>query len=90
MLVKGSSSTLVQVTRINNQQVFFEAGDSLGLNQTAAADGTAGELRGTRAGRHRRHAVWLLRYHDGHPNPSDYLLPRRRRPIRAGRGWCAG
>jgi hypothetical protein len=47
MLVKGSASALVQITRIVNQQVFFDAGDSLGLNQTAAADGTAGELRNT-------------------------------------------
>lgn len=47
MLVKGSASALVQITRIVNQQVFFDANDSLGLNQTAAADGTAGELRNT-------------------------------------------
>ena len=29
MLVKGSASALVQITRIVNQQVFFDAGDSL-------------------------------------------------------------
>jgi len=46
MLTKATSA-LVQVTRVVGQQVFFDAGDSLGLNQTAAADGTAGELRNT-------------------------------------------
>jgi prepilin-type N-terminal cleavage/methylation domain-containing protein len=44
MLVKGSSSALAQITRKAGQQVFFEQGDSLGLNQTAAADGTVAEL----------------------------------------------
>lgn len=45
MLVRGSASALVQITRIVNQQVFFDANDSLGLNQTSAADGTSNELR---------------------------------------------
>jgi prepilin-type N-terminal cleavage/methylation domain-containing protein len=45
MLVRGSGSVLVQITRVANQQVFFDPGDSLGLNQAAAADGTANELR---------------------------------------------
>jgi prepilin-type N-terminal cleavage/methylation domain-containing protein len=45
MLVRGSASTLVQVSRIVNQQVFFDNGDSLGLNQSAAADGNARSLR---------------------------------------------
>jgi hypothetical protein len=45
MLTKNSSSALVQVSRVSGQQVFFDAGDSLGLNQSAAADGTANELR---------------------------------------------
>jgi hypothetical protein len=44
MLVRGSASTLVQITRITNQQVFFDAGDSLGLNQAAAASGNARTL----------------------------------------------
>ena len=41
MLTKGSASALVQVTRVSGQQVYFDAGDSLGLNQSAAAGGTA-------------------------------------------------
>jgi prepilin-type N-terminal cleavage/methylation domain-containing protein len=41
MLTKGSSSTLVQVTRIVGQTVFFDAADSLNLNQVGAADGNA-------------------------------------------------
>ncbi len=45
MLVKGSSSAFVQVTNVSGQQVFFAGGDSLNLNQTAAADGTVAELR---------------------------------------------
>jgi prepilin-type N-terminal cleavage/methylation domain-containing protein len=45
MLVKGSSSAFVQVTNVSGQQVFFASGDSLNLNQTAAADGTVAELR---------------------------------------------
>jgi prepilin-type N-terminal cleavage/methylation domain-containing protein len=47
MLTKGSASALVQVSSVTGQQIFFAAADSLGLNQTAAADGTAGELRAT-------------------------------------------
>jgi prepilin-type N-terminal cleavage/methylation domain-containing protein len=47
MLVKrGTSlSTLVQVTRVVGQQIFFEANDSLNLNQGLGVDGTAPELR---------------------------------------------
>jgi prepilin-type N-terminal cleavage/methylation domain-containing protein len=45
MLVKGSSSAFAQVTNVSGQQVFFASGDSLNLNQTAAADGTVAELR---------------------------------------------
>jgi hypothetical protein len=40
-------SAFVQVTRVAGQQVFFAAGDSLNLNQQAAADGTARELQNT-------------------------------------------
>jgi prepilin-type N-terminal cleavage/methylation domain-containing protein len=46
MLVRGSASALVQITRVVNQQVFFDTGDSLGVNQfDAALGGTAFELR---------------------------------------------
>ena len=47
MLVKGSNSALVQVSRVAGQVISFAAADSLRLNQTAAADGTALELRNT-------------------------------------------
>jgi prepilin-type N-terminal cleavage/methylation domain-containing protein len=47
MLTKGSASTLVQVTRVVGQVVYFESGDSLGLNQTAAEDGTLPALNAT-------------------------------------------
>jgi hypothetical protein len=47
MLTKGSASALVQVSNVAGQDVFFEAEDSLRLNQSAAADGTAFELRNT-------------------------------------------
>jgi prepilin-type N-terminal cleavage/methylation domain-containing protein len=49
MLNKGSASTLVEVTRVAGQQVFFEAGDSLNLNQTAPPDGTVLDLRNNTA-----------------------------------------
>lgn len=46
MLVKGSNSTLVQITRVDgDQRAFFEAGDSLVLNQTAAEAGNIAALR---------------------------------------------
>lgn len=46
MLVRGSSSALVQITRVVNQQVFFDVGDSLSLNQLGPLlGGTAFELR---------------------------------------------
>jgi prepilin-type N-terminal cleavage/methylation domain-containing protein len=45
MLTKGSLSALVQVSRVVGQQVFFDPGDSLNLNQTAAASGTVLQLR---------------------------------------------
>jgi prepilin-type N-terminal cleavage/methylation domain-containing protein len=50
MLTKGSSSALVQVSSVtgpgvNPQVIRFAAGDSLNLNQSLAADGTAAELR---------------------------------------------
>jgi prepilin-type N-terminal cleavage/methylation domain-containing protein len=41
LLKKGSSTALVQVTRVVGQQVFFDSPDSLNLNQAAAADGNA-------------------------------------------------
>jgi prepilin-type N-terminal cleavage/methylation domain-containing protein len=47
MLVKGSNSALVQVSTVAGQQINFAANDSLRLNQTIAADGTALELRNT-------------------------------------------
>jgi prepilin-type N-terminal cleavage/methylation domain-containing protein len=47
MLTKGSTSTLAQVSRVVNQTIFFDPGDSLNLNQTAAADGTLLEVRNT-------------------------------------------
>jgi hypothetical protein len=47
MLTKNSASALVQVSAVNGQVVTFGAGDSLGLNQQAAADGTSNELRAT-------------------------------------------
>ena len=47
MLVKGSNSALVQVSSVAGQVISFAASDSLRLNQTAAADGTALELRTT-------------------------------------------
>ena len=40
MLTKVSNSLLLQVTRVVGQQIYFEEGDSLGLNQTAAQYGT--------------------------------------------------
>jgi prepilin-type N-terminal cleavage/methylation domain-containing protein len=45
MLTKGSQSTLVQVTRVVNQVLYFDPGDSLNLNQAAGIDGTAADLR---------------------------------------------
>jgi prepilin-type N-terminal cleavage/methylation domain-containing protein len=42
MLVKGSMSTLVQITGLSGQTATFANGDSLGFNQSAA---TAGSLR---------------------------------------------
>jgi prepilin-type N-terminal cleavage/methylation domain-containing protein len=47
MLTKGSLSALVEVSRVVNQTVFFDPGDSLNLNQTAAASGTVLLLRAT-------------------------------------------
>jgi prepilin-type N-terminal cleavage/methylation domain-containing protein len=46
VLMKGSLSALVQVSRVAGQTVFFDAADSLRLNQQGGAlDGTARELR---------------------------------------------
>jgi prepilin-type N-terminal cleavage/methylation domain-containing protein len=46
VLMKGSLSALVQVSRVVGQTVFFDAGDSLRLNQQGGAlDGTSRELR---------------------------------------------
>lgn len=47
MLTKGSASALVQVSRVAGQTLYFDANDSLALNQSSAADGTANELRNT-------------------------------------------
>ncbi len=41
LLKKGSTTALVQVTRVVGQQVYFDTPDSLNLNQAAAADGNA-------------------------------------------------
>jgi type II secretory pathway pseudopilin PulG len=40
MLTKGSVSTLVQITGLSGQTATFANGDSLGLNQSAAASGS--------------------------------------------------
>jgi type II secretory pathway pseudopilin PulG len=45
MLTRGSLTALVQVTAVSGQVVTFAAGDSLNLNQSAAADGTLKEFR---------------------------------------------
>lgn len=45
MLSKGSLSTLAQVTAANGQSVQLDAGDSLNLNQPAAAQGSVKWLR---------------------------------------------
>jgi prepilin-type N-terminal cleavage/methylation domain-containing protein len=45
MLMKGSLSALMEVSRVSGQQVFFDANDSLNLNQQVAAAGTARALR---------------------------------------------
>lgn len=45
MLTKGSLSTIAQVTGVNAQVVQFAAGDSLNLNQPAAAQGSVRWLR---------------------------------------------
>jgi hypothetical protein len=47
MLTKGSLSALAQVTGVNGQQVFFDDGDSLNLNQPDAEAGTIAVLRNT-------------------------------------------
>ncbi len=47
MLTKGASSALVQVSSVAGQVINFAANDSLKLNQSTAADGTAQELRNT-------------------------------------------
>ena len=47
MLMKGSSTALVQITGVDgNQTATFAADDSLNLNQTAAANGTLSALIG--------------------------------------------
>jgi prepilin-type N-terminal cleavage/methylation domain-containing protein len=46
VLMKGSLSALVQVSRVVNQAVFFDAGDSLNLNQQGGGlDGTSRDVR---------------------------------------------
>jgi prepilin-type N-terminal cleavage/methylation domain-containing protein len=45
MLTKNSTSALVQVSRVVGQQIFFDANDSLKLNQQNSADGSANELQ---------------------------------------------
>jgi prepilin-type N-terminal cleavage/methylation domain-containing protein len=50
MLTKGSSSVLLQVTRTpTNQQIFFDPGDSLGLNQQGTLSGSVWSPQGTAA-----------------------------------------
>ena len=45
MLTKVSNSLLLQVTRVVGQRIYFETGDSLGLNQTLAQFGTPVKFR---------------------------------------------
>jgi prepilin-type N-terminal cleavage/methylation domain-containing protein len=45
VLMKGNLSALMQVSRVVGQNVFFDANDSMNLNQQAAQDGTAKQLR---------------------------------------------
>ena len=40
MLTKGSASVLLQVTEVNGQQIKFENGDSMHMNQSASYNGT--------------------------------------------------
>ncbi len=47
MLTKGSSSTLVEITRLTGQSAFFEAGDSLNLNQVGVEAGNIEALLAT-------------------------------------------
>jgi prepilin-type N-terminal cleavage/methylation domain-containing protein len=47
MLTKGTTSTLVQVSRVVGQVVFLDAGDSLNLNQPNATDGNIVDQRNT-------------------------------------------
>jgi prepilin-type N-terminal cleavage/methylation domain-containing protein len=48
VLMKGSLSAMVQVSRVVGQDVFFDAADSMNLNQQAGGlDGTARDLRAT-------------------------------------------
>jgi prepilin-type N-terminal cleavage/methylation domain-containing protein len=48
MLMKGSSTTLVQITAVDgNQTATFAANDSLNLNQTSAANGNLNAIVGT-------------------------------------------
>jgi hypothetical protein len=89
MLTKGSLSTLVQVTRRAAQVVFFEANDSLNLNQTAAAAGTLTRLNaaapanagGTAAQAVQQTQATRIRmityYIDATTNPSRPRLVRR-------------
>ena len=73
MLTKGSSSALAQVSSVAGQQVTFSGGDSLLLNQTAAADGTL-----ARPPQHRAPDAPspVLHADDGDAHPDDQLLPR--------------
>lgn len=45
MFTKGSVSVLVQVTGVNGQELSFDTGDSMNLNQNAALNGTLRTLR---------------------------------------------
>jgi hypothetical protein len=45
MFTKGSVSVLVQVTGVSGQELSFDTGDSMNLNQNAALNGTLRTLR---------------------------------------------
>ncbi len=72
----------MQVSRVVGQNVFFDAGDSLSLNQQAGGlDGTARDLRGTpdiAVGAAPVAAGVVIRPDAGQPRPDDLVLHRQR------------
>jgi prepilin-type N-terminal cleavage/methylation domain-containing protein len=83
MLTRGSLSAMLQATRIVGQQIFFDAADSLNLNQTAAADGTILDVRNTPAAdvapfQTRATRIRMITYYlDTTTNPNRPRLVRR-------------